>query len=216
MALNPPIKRPNITTLRGASPSYLCPVWTGAWTGDLWCTARADCPPGRGPRFLRGGRCSEWPPLSGERRPDCRASIGRVRWAIPTPQRQRPGACCYCWPWREKCQENTNLLAWGSVISETPRVGGLLVKTKPDPHTQRTSFLLIPLIYPSGCEDMPLFVINHKTRLLPRAKTKTNEILHGAAAELTSGQGDTFYEGPSSWHGQAEHEVTFLAKLSLL
>lgn len=29
------------------------------------------------------------------------------------------------------------------------------------------------------------------------------KILHGAAAELTPGQGEAFYEGPSSWHGQS-------------
>lgn len=38
---------------------------------------------------------------------------------------------------------------------------------------------------------------------------------HGAAAELTPKEGDTFsYEGPSSSHGRAEREISVLALLS--
>lgn len=80
------------------SRSYLCPVWTGALTGDLWCTGRVGYPPGRGPHSLPGCRRSEWPLLSDGRRRGCRAATDRVRSAIPKPPRRRPGAYCYNWP----------------------------------------------------------------------------------------------------------------------
>lgn len=77
------------------------------------------------------------------------------------------------------------------------------------------SFLICPFL-----DERVVFslVINsYRPNITPQLKQSQVYILHGAAAELTPGEGETFFsEDPSSSHGQAEREITVLARLSLL
>lgn len=77
---------------------------------------------------------------------------------------------------------------------------------KQRPITQQTSlfYFIINFIHTVSVS----FVIN-KADLYLQANTIKPGFLHEAAAELTPGEGDTFfYEDPSSSHGQPEKEIT--------